>query len=90
MGGWFSNGNRWADYDLQCLDDTNRPYAHALRDAIVEQQIRESGPWHQDQGVPLFDDGTVSQFSFRAWGDFMAAVWSEHDCKDYCYMDFYC
>lgn len=41
-----------------------------------------------DCGCPVFSDGTVSRMSFRAWGDFMAAVWSEEEDKDYCYVDF--
>ena len=39
--------------------------------------------------MPLFSDGKVATFSFRGWGDLMAAIWSEAEDKDYGYMDFY-
>lgn len=56
-----------------------------------ELGIREGGDWHQSDacGCPVFSDGTTALFSYRAWGDIMAAIWSEHDGKDYGYMDFY-
>lgn len=98
MGGWFGTGgadgwsgnHRWADY-LAAWKEPARPYAEALRDAIVAGRIWESGDWHQGEGtgVPLFEDGTVATFSFRAWGDLLAAVWSEQLGRSYCYMDFY-
>jgi hypothetical protein len=31
----------------------------------------------------------VATFSYRGWGDIMAAIWSEEENKDYNYMDFY-
>jgi hypothetical protein len=37
----------------------------------------------------MFSDGSVATFSLRGWGDLLAAVYSERDNKDYCYMDFY-
>ncbi len=37
----------------------------------------------------MFNDGTAGMFSFRAWGDLMAAIWAEHENRDYGYMDFY-
>ena len=40
--------------------------------------------------TPVFDDGTVGSFSFRAWGDLMAAIWNtEENTNKYSYMDFY-
>ena len=102
MGGWFGSGrnengahiwnapHRWVDY-LEKWKSEVHPYAEALRRSIVEHRIWESGDWHQnaDVGVPLFEDGTVAQFSFRAWGDLLAAVWTEQLGRQYCYMDFY-
>lgn len=99
MGGWFGFkpktgehvAHTWADY-LARWKEPARPYAEALRDAIVERRIWECGDWHQSEsctGVPLFEDGTVATFSFRAWGDLLAAVWSEQLGRSYCYMDFY-
>ncbi len=90
MGGWFSDGMRWDDY----VDGVGAPlifYAESLRHRIIKDKIRHGGDWHQssDQGVPLFADGTIATFSYRAWGDILAAIWSTEDQKDYSYMDFY-
>ena len=93
LGGWFNwreKGQRWQDY----LDDWNEevyPYLEAFRESVLELQIRFCGDYHQSgrDGVPLFDDGTVATFSYRGWGDIMAAIWSEEDGIDYNYMAFY-
>lgn len=103
LGGFFNAGNifteekgydeenktgmRWQDY-LDAWNEKHHPYLEALREAIVEGNIRRGGFWHQEQGVPVFEDGTIGGFSMRAWGDLMAAVWSEEEDKDYCYADF--
>lgn len=90
MGGFFEPPMRWQDY-LDQFDPANRPYFEAFRDFVLENRIKECGDWHQnsDNGTPLFSDGTVGLFSFRGWGDIMAAVWSTAENKDYHYMDFY-
>lgn len=98
MGGWFGANGRswdakhtWADYLERWKPDAH-PRAEALRTAIVDGRIWESGDWHQCEGgngVPVFDDGTVASFSFRAWGDLLAAVWTQQLGRQYCYMDFY-
>lgn len=98
MGGWFGAGkggtwdakHTWADY-LERWKPEAHPYAEALRHSIVERRIWECGDWHQDsdRGVPMFEDGTHASFSFRAWGDLLAAVWTEQLGRQYCYMDFY-
>lgn len=102
LGGWFGfsasvdggdETHTWADYLAEvCADDVARSRAEALREAIVERRLWEDGCWHQeaDDGVPMFDDGTVATFSFRAWGDLLAAVWTEQLGRQFCYMDFYC
>jgi hypothetical protein len=81
---------RWKDY-LEAWKPEAHPYAEALRAAILKLQLREGGDWHQNDanGVPVFSDGTVATFSYRAWGDLLAAVWSEAEDKDYNYMRFY-
>lgn len=102
MGGWFNAdlksgnwnvGHRWRDYlERICgSDKVLRARAEALRTAIHERRLWEPGDWHQDahDGVPIFDDMTVAAFSYRAWGDLLAAIWSEHFDRDYNYMDFY-
>lgn len=48
---------------------------------FVAKEIKIGGDTHQHDMTPLFSDDTIGSFSFRAWGDFMAAVWSEHDNK---------
>ena len=84
FGGYFEDGMRWPDLHLARL-----PHALALRDAIIAQDIKRAGDWHQSEGVPLFSDGTVAMFSCRAWGDFLAAVWSTELGIDLNYMAFY-
>jgi hypothetical protein len=90
MGGWFQNGLRWKDY-IETANFLQVPYFEAIRKEIIAKGIRYTGQEHQysDSGVPVFDDGTCGSFSFRAWGDLMAAIWSTEEDKDYCYMDFY-
>jgi hypothetical protein len=90
MGGYFSHGMRWDTY-LGNISAAEVPYAEAVRREVIKNNIRMTGEAHQHgpAGVPLFNDGMVASFSYRAWGDLMAAIWSEHENKDYSYMDFY-
>lgn len=90
LGGFFQRGMRWKDY----LEHGTVPesYAEALRASILERELRTPGEWHdcsEDPTIPVFSDGKIATFSWRAWGDLMAAVWSEAEDKDRCYMDFY-
>lgn len=89
-GGFFIDGMRWKDY-LGVLPEDCLLYAEAFRSYVVKHYIKQGGEWHQNsqEGVPLFSDNRVATFSLRAWGDFMAAAWSEAEDKDYSYMDFY-
>jgi hypothetical protein len=89
-GGFISKGDRWKDY-IEDMKPEFLEHHAALRRAILERGLRRGGEWHQNapDGVPVFDDGAVATFSFRAWGDLLAAVWAEHDGRDYWYMDFY-
>lgn len=86
LGGMFRDGYRWKDY---C--DPGCEYYESLRKSILDNNLRITGEEHQesDNGAPMFEDGTVGLFSWRAWGDLMAAVWSEKEDKNYNYMDFY-
>ena len=90
MGGFFDNGMRWKDY-LKIWKEEYHSDLENLRTAIVENKIRFTGEQHQNgtQSCPVFTDGTCATYSYRAWGDLMAAVWSEHDDEDYSYMSFY-
>lgn len=89
-GGTMTEAMRWADF-VADLDPAHVAHYEALRQAIVARGLRRGGDWHQNapDGVPVFDDGAIASFSFRAWGDLMAAVWSGVDGRGYGYMDFY-
>lgn len=91
MGGWFGKEKRWPDY-LEKFKKEARPMLEELRKSIIENNIRCTGEEKQENGwnvVPLWSNGKVDTYSWRAWGDLMAAVWSSKDNKDYCYTDFY-
>ncbi len=92
-GGWFNadeKGMRWKDF-IDEMEPEDRGYYEAVREAVIKNKIRMTGSGHQsdEQGIPRFSDDTVGVFTFRAWGDMMAAIWSEEEDKDYTYMDFY-
>ena len=91
-GGWV-HGQTWPEYlDAMCLsnDDPHLPYYKALREAVVKDSIRVGGDEHQQSMTPVFDDGTVGAFSYRAWGRLLAAIWNtEENTNKYSYMDFY-
>jgi len=93
LGGWFNfneRGQRWKDYK-EAFKKITHPYIEAIRKSVIDNHLKITGQEHQysDHGVPLFSDGRASTFSYRAWGDIMAAIWSEEENKDYSYMDFY-
>jgi hypothetical protein len=93
MGGffnWETKGMRWKDY-LAHFDPAVHPYLEAIRESVLEHKICFGGDVHQQhpEGVPLFEDDTVAHFTYRAWGDLMAAIWSEAHDTDYTYMTFY-
>lgn len=89
MGGWF-DGHTWQDY-LDAWKPEVRPYFEAIRESVVTTGHWINGKQHQnaDDGVPLFEDGTVGQFSFRAWGDLMAAISESVDHGKWNYMNWY-
>jgi len=93
IGGWggvIEKGHRWANF-ISAIDPAVVAHFEALREAILARGLRRGGDWHQNaaDGVPVFDDGCTATFSFRAWGDLMAAIWAGEDGRDYEYMDFY-
>ena len=88
-GGFFERGMRWKDY-LAAFNLKVHPYLEVARRSAVEHGIKASGEQHQYDGVtPVFSDGSIFAMTFRAWGDFMAAVWSEEEDADMSYIDFY-
>lgn len=97
LGGFFQDGMRWKDY-LDNISDDHDTVAdlEAIRGSIVEQRIWQGGDWHQgsgggspDESVPVCDGKRAWLFSFRAWGDLLAAVWSTALDRDFHYMAFY-
>lgn len=97
LGGWFGfapTGDfkkepmRWEHYLGNCPEE-DVPYVEAIRQEVLEKRLKIAGDQHQSSWIPLFEDGKVGIFSFRGWGDLMAAIWSEEENKDYNYMDFY-
>ena len=93
MGGFFNfkrKGMRWKDYII-IWNDKIKPYVEAIRESVLEKELKLTGAEHQhgECGVPLFEDGKIASFSYRGWGDLMAAIWSEKEDKDYTYMAFY-
>lgn len=90
LGGYFADGMRWKDY-AEMFTESGKEYAEAFRKYILEKKLKHGGDWHQNspEGAPLFSDGKAATFSYRAWGDIMAAIWSEKENVDYNYMSFY-
>lgn len=91
MGGFFATGMRWKDY-LEIFIKEVHPQLEVLRKSILENKIKFTGQEMQRDNtktVPLWDDGTVTHYTWRSWGDLMAAVWSEEENKNYNYLDFY-
>ena len=86
----MTEADRWNGY-IANIAAKFVPHHEALRRAINARGLRRGGDWHQraPDGVPVFDDGAIGTFSFRAWGDLMAATWSEADGRGYGYMHFY-
>ncbi len=100
MGGWFNGhmihkkdenikNHTWKDY-ISNLPEEAIPYAEALKKDIIEKNIRIKADEHQysSHGVPLFEDNTISEFSYRAWGDLMAAIYSTEE-EPLTYMEYY-
>jgi hypothetical protein len=97
LGGWFGCGENhdlvkhtWQDY-LDYWEESVHPYLEALKTDVLVSGRFLCGNQHQDDpsGVPMFDDGTVAVFSFRGWGDLMAAIKTVEDGKIHSYMEFY-
>lgn len=73
------------DYTIQDVRDTENTIAEELR----RKGYRFDGTYHQngDFGVPIFEDGTICQFTFRSWGHIMALAYPEEiEDKEYGYL----
>ena len=89
-GGIFNKGDRWINY-INSVDGWKKPYLEAIREDVIRRKIRYGGKHYQQnqQTTPMFNNDKMAIFSMRAWGDLMAAIWSENENKDYSYIDFY-
>ncbi len=90
-GGWFNRsneGHRWKDY-IKTFDDNVKLYLEAIRKEVIDNNLKFGGNTHREEMTPLFSDDTIGRFSYRAWGDLMAAIWSEEENKNYSYIHFY-
>ncbi len=89
-GASHTKSRTWQEH-LSRTEPRLRPYHDALRHAVLARGLRRGGDWHQHgpDGVPVFDDGAIGTFSFRAWGALMAAIWGAENGRIYSYMDFY-
>ncbi len=89
-GASYTRAKTWADH-LARTEPRLVPYHDALRRAVLERGLRRGGDWHQSapDGVPVFDDGAIGTFTYRAWGALMAAIWGPEDGCLYRYLDFY-
>lgn len=90
-GGFFKKGMRWKDYS-KGFTIRGKIKLRILRKEIIKKELKYTGRIHQEgcEAVPLWSNGKVDTYSYRAWGDLMAAIWSTEENRDYSYMDFYC
>lgn len=87
MGGWV-DGEDWHTFSAQ-LKKGELPYYNALKTYIKANDLWNGGFWHESEGCPVFEDGTVISCSYRAWGDIMAAVHNSIErSHPYSYYDF--
>jgi hypothetical protein len=80
----------WNEY-LELFTPDCHGHMEALREAIL-QKGAFTGEAHQNdaEGTPLFSDGSIAAFSFRAWGDLLSAIFNTKiGEKKWDYMDFY-
>lgn len=89
-GGIFEKGCRWFYY-INSVEEWQRPYLEAIREEIISKAIKWTGKEMQEnpKGIPVFNNGKLGLFTWRAWGDLLAAIWAESEDIDYSYIDFY-
>lgn len=89
-GGIVKSGDRWINY-INRFEEWQKPYIEAIRLDIINRNIKITGVEHQNNsdGTPKFNNGKYGLFTFRAWGDLMAATWAEYENSNYSYLDFY-
>ena len=86
--GWTHwDDQRFRDHEPETWEECSQReqvIAHELR----ARGYRFNGYYHQggEYGVPVFDDGTLFQCTFRTWGGIMAMAYPEemdHDGNEY-------
>ena len=85
--GGYVDGTGWDTYIDEWHEDI-RPYYEAIRAEVLRIRIWKDGHWHQEEGCPVFEDGTVAAMSMRAWGDMMASIYNERFGTKFWYGDF--
>jgi len=75
-------------YDITDSRITNGHYLY-FKNYLIINKVKICGDEHQSGFIPLFDDGVILLYSYRAWGALMAEIWGEIDGVNYDYMDFY-
>lgn len=97
LGGWFGRSGHtwgvrhtWGDY-IASINKSDIPYVEAIKNDLLHSGRTFSGRHHEygDDGIPVFNDGTVGMFSARGWGDLMAAIQTVRDGGIHTYMEFY-
>ncbi len=80
----------WTEY-LELWPAEKYVYFEALRTSILERgAIKGQDHQYGPEGIPLFEDGTIASFSFRAWGDLLSAIYNTKiEERKWDYMDFY-
>ena len=89
-GRHFQKGMRWNNF-LEFYDANLHKSLEAIRSSIINSQEKRDWDWHSSSmnGIPRLNNGYFFGASSDRWGDLLAAVWSEHDNKDYSYTSFF-
>jgi hypothetical protein len=77
LGGWVK-GHDFNEYLAHSVAPEFHAHYIALRNDIQNRNIRFGGDAHQTRpdGCPLWSDGSVATFTWRAWGDLLAATYN--------------
>jgi hypothetical protein len=59
-------------YDVKPVDDTRH---QLVVEYVTKHQIKAAGDTHQEDFIPLFNDGSVALYTMRAWGSLMSEIW---------------
>lgn len=84
--GW----THWDDLRFHDMDPLSQEESSQIKQLIARELRKKgykfNGYYHQDGefGVPVFNDGTVYQCTYRTWGEIVAMAYPEEvrDCPD--------